>query len=361
MDWMILVLLIGGFTALMIGAEILVRGASRLAAAIGISPLVIGLTVVAFGTSAPELAINIQAAFKGQGALALGNVVGSNIMNVLVILGLSALIIPLVVNKQLVRLDVPIMIAVTLLAWWMTIDGLLGRFDGIILFSGLLVYIIYSIIQSRKESKNELGTSAPKEKSTPRVVLMSLGQIVVGLFGLTLGSDWLVDGAVQLASFFGISEMVIGLTIVAVGTSLPELATSVVAAMRNERDIAVGNVVGSNIFNIMSVLGLTSLIAPNGVPIPQTALAFDIPVMVAVAVICLPVFFSGGYTIGRWEGGMFLGLYLVYLGIMLSDAVGGTSYQSEASLFILLFVILVFVVTAFYEIMNRRKKKAHGV
>lgn len=360
MDWMILVLLIGGLTALMLGAEILVRGASRLAAAAGISPLVIGLTVVAFGTSAPELAINIQAAFKGQAAIALGNVVGSNIMNILVILGLSALIFPLVVNKQLVHQDVPIMIAVTLLAWWMTSDGNLGFWDGLILFSGLLVYIFYNIIKSRQESQNASEQTAPQQKRTPRLVFISLAQIAIGLFGLTLGSEWLVGGAVQLAKFFGVSEMVIGLTIVAIGTSLPELATSVVAAMRRERDIAIGNVVGSNIFNIMSVLGLTSLISPNGVPIPVAAQSFDIPVMVAVALICLPVFFSGGYTIGRWKSGMFLGLYLVYLGIMLSDAVDGTSYQNQAFDFILLFVILVFVLTGFYEILNRRKKQAYG-
>jgi cation:H+ antiporter len=367
MDWMILILLIGGFVALMFGAEILVRGASRLAAAVGISPLVIGLTVVAFGTSAPELAINIQAAFTGQGDIALGNVVGSNIMNILVILGLSALVIPLVVNQQLIRQDVPLMIGITLLAWWMASDGVLSRQDGFILFSGLVIYITYSIIQSRRETNAEVKQEyeqeyAAKEKSTPRSIAINIGQILVGLVGLTFGSDWLVDGAVRLANFFGVSEMVIGLTIVAIGTSLPELATSIVAAMRNERDIAVGNVVGSNIFNIMSVLGLTSLIAPNGIPIPASALAFDIPVMVAVTIICLPVFFSGGLTIERWEGFMFIGLYAVYVTVMLSDAVGGTNYQDEALVGIILLTVAVLVAAIFYEWLHRRKKnKINGI
>jgi cation:H+ antiporter len=362
MNWMIIVLLVGGFVALLFGAEILVRGASRLAAAFGISPLVIGLTVVAFGTSAPELAINLQSAFTGQASIALGNVVGSNIMNVLVILGLSALIIPLVVNQQLVRQDVPIMIAVTILVWWMASDGSIGFLDGLILFASLLAYIVFNIVQSRKETSAEVREEyeheyAEKEKHTPRSMAINLGQVAFGLLCLTFGAGWLVDGAVALARLFSISELVIGLTIVAIGTSLPELATSVVAAIRKERDIAVGNVVGSNIFNLMAVLGLTGLIAPGGIPIPASALAFDIPVMAAVAVITLPIFFTGGHMIVRWEGGLFVVLYAIYVGVMLSDASGATTFQDEALLVIAMVTGLVLAGSALHELLHRRKPK----
>ncbi|HAE58029.1 MAG TPA: sodium:calcium antiporter [Anaerolineae bacterium] len=365
MNWMIIVLLLGGFISLLLGAEILVRGASRLAAAFGISPLVIGLTVVAFGTSAPELAINLQSAFTGQANIALGNVLGSNIMNVLVILGLSALIIPLVVNQQLVRQDVPIMIAVTILVWWMASDGSIGFLDGIILFAGLLAYIVFNIVQSRKETSAEVREEyehefAEKEKHTPRSMTINLGQVAFGLVCLTFGAGWLVDGAVALARLFSISELVIGLTIVAIGTSLPELATSVVAAIRKERDIAVGNVVGSNIFNLMAVLGLTGLIAPGGIPIPASALAFDIPVMVAVAVITLPVFFTGGHMIFRWEGGLFVALYAIYVGVMLSDASGATKFQDEALLVIAMITGLVLAGSALHELLHRRKLKQNA-
>lgn len=364
MDWMILVLLLGGFVTLLLGAEILVRGASRLAAAMGISPLVIGLTVVAFGTSAPELAINLQSAFNGQANIALGNVVGSNIMNVLIILGLSALIIPLVVNQQLVRQDVPIMLGVTLLVWFMASDGKIGLLDGIILSLGLIGYTAYNVWQSRKETSSEVKEeydkefADKKEEHTPSHVLLNLGMLVGGLVLLVFGSDWLVDGAVRLAKLFNVSDLVIGLTIVAIGTSLPELATSIVAAARKERDIAVGNVVGSNIFNLMAVLGLTGLIAPGGIPIPAAALAFDIPVMVAVAVITLPVFFTGGHMIHRWEGGLFVLLYALYVGVMLSDASGATKFQDEALAVIAGITTLVLAGSIVHEFLYRRKRKA---
>lgn len=363
MDWMILGLLLGGFVTLLLGAEILVRGASRLAAAVGISPLVIGLTVVAFGTSAPELAINLQSAFNGQANIALGNVVGSNIMNVLVILGLSALIIPLVVNQQLVRQDVPIMIAVTLLAWFMAADGNIGFLDGAILFLGLIGYTAFNVWQSRKETSSEVKEEYEKEfadkkvEHTPSHVLLNLGMLVGGLVLLVFGSDWLVDGAVRLAKLFNVSDLVIGLTIVAIGTSLPELATSVVAAIRKERDIAVGNVVGSNIFNLMAVLGLTGLIAPGGIPIPPTALTFDIPVMVAVALITLPIFFTGGHMIYRWEGGLFVALYALYVGELLTDSPVTPQYQQEILTTIAVITALVLIGSALHEFIYRKRQK----
>lgn len=317
MDIITIVLFVLGLALLIVGAEGLVRGASRMALGLGISPLVVGLTVVAFGTSAPELAVSIQSAFAGpNGAdVALGNVVGSNIANVLLILGISAAITPLVVQQQLIRLDVPLMIGVSALVFIMAMDGVINRIDGLILFSGIVIYTVFAIRQSRKESaevqqeySSEFDTGKPQSVGDwIKNILLLIG----GLALLVLGARWLVDGAISVARAFGISELVIGLTIVAVGTSLPEIATSIIAALRGERDIAVGNVVGSNIFNLLAVLGLSSIVAPAGVNVAPAALNFDLPVMLAVAVACLPIFFTGR-LIARWEGWLFLGYYIAY-------------------------------------------------
>ena len=309
-------LLVAGLVLLIAGAEILVRGASRLAAAAGISPLVIGLTVVAFGTSSPELAVSVQSAFAGQADIALGNVIGSNIFNVLFILGLSAAIIPLVVAQQLVRLDVPIMIGASLLVYLFGLNGQIGRMEGLLLFAGIVTYTVFLIRQSRKENKEVQEEYAreygDRQSHGARHTIVNLLLIVAGLALLILGARWLVDSAVSLAQALGLSELVIGLTIIAAGTSMPEVATSIVAAMRGERDIAVGNVVGSNIFNLLAVLGLTSLVAPDGVPVAAAALAFDLPVMIAVALACLPIFFTG-FRVARWEGWLFLVYYAAYV------------------------------------------------
>lgn len=308
--------LIVGLILLILGAELLVRGASRLAAAIGISPLVIGLTVVAFGTSSPELAVSLVSAWTGQADIAVGNVVGSNIFNILVIIGLSALIVPLTVAQQLVRLDVPLLIGVSLLTFLLGRDGLIGRGEGLILFGLLIAYLVFLARFSPRESvevqaeyAQEFGDSRFKEplQYVSYFVLVGLGLIL-----LVVGSRWLVAGAVAVARLLGVSELVIGLTIIAGGTSLPEVATSVVAALRKERDIAVGNAVGSNLFNLLAVLGLAALVAPRGVAVAQAALVFDLPVMIAVAVATLPVFFTG-YRIARWEGALFLAYYAAYL------------------------------------------------
>lgn len=317
MDAMTIVLFVAGLALLIVGAEILVRGASRTALALGISPLVVGLTVVAFGTSAPELAVSVQSALSGPGGadVALGNVVGSNIANVLLILGISAAITPLVVQQQLIRLDVPLMIGVSALVLIMALDGTIGRIDGLILFAGIVAYTIFAIRQSRKESAEvQQEYSAEFGNGNQRSIavwLKNLALIAGGLALLVLGARWLVDGAITVARAFGVSELVIGLTVVAVGTSLPEIATSIIAALRGERDIAVGNVVGSNLFNLLSVLGVTSIVAPTGVSVAPAALNFDIPVMIAVAVACLPIFFTGR-LIARWEGWLFLGYYVAY-------------------------------------------------
>lgn len=317
MSWLTLILLLAGFVLLIGGAELLVRGAAHLAVDLGISPLVVGLTVVAFGTSAPELAVSVLSAWQGQAGIALGNVVGSNIANVLLILGLSALAAPLVVARQVVRLEVPIMVGISGLLWLLAADGRIGRLEGLLLAAGLVVYITWTVRRSRRENRRE--EDLPEEARGASSRRTQLLQILGGLVLLGLGSKWLVDGAVSIARHFGVSELVIGLTVVAIGTSLPELATSVLASLRGQRDIAVGNVVGSNIFNILSVLGLTALVSPRGVPVPVSALHFDLPVMVAVAAACLPIFFTG-HRIERWEGALFFAYYLVYTAFVVLTA-----------------------------------------
>ena len=304
-----------GIGLLIVGAELLVRGSSNLAAAVGISPLVVGLTVVAFGTSSPELAVSVQASLNGQADLALGNVAGSNIVNILLILGISALITPLVVSQQLVRLDVPLMIAASVALYILGFDGNLGRFDGLVLFGSIIFYTVWAVRKSRQESKaiqDEYAAefSGDKEQGNKRWYIQ-VGMAVIGLGMLIQGASWLVDGAVAFAQSLGVSELVIGLTVVAIGTSLPEVAISVLASMKGERDIAVGNVVGSNLFNILAVLGLTAIISPAGVAVPQEAINFDLIVVIIVAIACLPIFWVN-YTIARWEGALFFGYFVAY-------------------------------------------------
>ncbi len=316
MTLMTFVYLIAGLVLLVAGAEVLVRGAAKLAAQFGISPLVIGLTVVAFGTSAPETAVSVQASLNGSGDIAIGNVVGSNIANVLLILGMTALVAPLVVSRQLIRLDVPIMIGASLVTFGLAWDGQLSRIDGAILFSAVVIYTLFLVISSRRENAagaddefaKEFGLDEPAK---PHAGLINAGLVLGGLVLLVVGSNFLVEGAVALARTLGLSELVIGLTVIAIGTSLPELATSIMAAFRGERDIAVGNIVGSNIFNLLCVLGLASLVSPQAIGVSSNALAFDFPVMIAVAVACLPIFFAG-YCIKRWEGALFLAYYVAY-------------------------------------------------
>jgi K+-dependent Na+/Ca+ exchanger-like protein len=462
---MTLILFLIGLVLLIVGADLLVKGASKLAIALGISPLVVGLTVVAFGTSSPELAVLLQASLSGNSDIAIGNVVGSNIANILVVLGLSAIVAPLVVSKQLLRFDLPIMVGISFLLFVLAMDRLIGRADGVLLFVGIIAYMFWSIRRSRQENmkmtrvsvsidgdlvafverhKQEFLATLSKELDVgqelirmmpvasdslsitlqmpyafahrlvkrfheipaigpslitaveipqmakvtihieeetasfsqdaqesfvlvvahtleispelirmmpvepdshrftlemPREAVRSLismckqndpelaklrflkveqqkltwlkhiAFIVGGLGMLVLGSRWLVNGAVTFATWLGLSQLVIGLTIVAIGTSLPEIATSIVAGKRGEGDIVVGNVVGSNIFNILLVLGLCSIIAP--VEVSSIALNFDIPVMLAIALICLPVFYSE-WKVERWEGFLFAGYYVAY-------------------------------------------------
>jgi len=316
LTWQIAWLLIAGIALLTLGAEFLVRGASRLAALLGISPLVIGLTVVAFATSAPEMAVSVRSALGGQADLALGNIVGSNILNVLLILGLSAVITPMIVAQQLVRLDVPLMIGASLLLPLLAWNGSVDRWEGLLLVAAAIVYTAFLVRLSRRESaevaaeySQEFGAAPAR---SPRFALVvNAGLALTGLGLLVAGARLFLDAAVGLATAMGVSELVIALTVVAAGTSLPEIAASVVAAVRGERDIAVGNVVGSNLFNLLWVLGAAAAVGKGGVAVSPAALRFDIPVMIAVAIACLPIF-ANGHRIARWEGLLFLGAYVGY-------------------------------------------------
>jgi cation:H+ antiporter len=363
MDASTLLLFIAGLVLLVVGAEWLVRGAARLAAAVGVSPLVIGLTIVAFGTSAPELAVSIRAALVGEADIAFGNVVGSNIFNILVILGLSAAITPLVVAQQLVRLDVPLMVGVTVLTVLFALDANISRLEGAILFAGLIAYTAFLFVQSRRESsavQQEYEAEFGERPSGAVQLAVNVFLVIAGLGMLTIGSRWLVEGAVALARAIGVSELIIGLTIVSGGTSLPEVATSVVAAIKGERDIAVGNAVGSNIFNLLSVLGLSSIIAPTGIAVDVAALNFDVWVMLAVAVACLPVFFTGN-QIARWEGLMFIGyyvIYLVYLFLASTQHDALPAFSSIMLLFVLPLTVLTLVITVLRELRMRRRLAA---
>ena len=315
---MTVLLLIGGLMALVAGASLLVRGASGLALSVGVSPLVVGLTVVAFGTSAPEMAVSVGAVLHGQSDIAVGNVVGSNIFNVLFILGVSALIVPLVVHVQLIRQEVPVMVAASVLALSLMADGRISMFEGGLMFALLIAYTAYLVAQSRRESQAVVAELASDVSVSSRAawdstLAVQLGLVIVGLVLLVYGSDWLVTSAVTIALHFGVSDLVVGLTIIAMGTSMPELATSVVAAMKGERDIAVGNIVGSNIFNVLGCLGLSGLVSGStGIAVAPSVLVFDIWVMLAVALACLPIFIAGK-TITRWNGAMFIGFYVAYV------------------------------------------------
>jgi len=360
---MTLVLLFaGGLVALIAGANLLVRGASTLAASLGISPLVIGLTVVAFGTSSPELAVSVQSAWSGKTDLAVGNVVGSNILNVLLILGVSALIAPLVVAEQLVRKEVPFMIGISVLLLVLAQEGMLSRAEGAALFALAIGYTLYLIVAARRAGQS---ASEDYEREYGRArggrrgpLALQAGLVLAGLVLLVLGSDWLVDAAMRTARALGLSEVVIGLTIVAAGTSLPEVAASIMASIKGERDIAVGNVVGSNIFNLLIVLGLSSLVSPAGLTVAPSLLAFDIPVMLAVAVACLPIFFTG-YCIARWEGALFLGYYIAYTTYLILWATGHdalTAYSSVMLSFVLPITAVTLLLIVVREIQARRSR-----
>lgn len=306
-----------GLALLVVGGEVLVRGAVRLAMRFGIPSLVVGLVIVSFATSAPELAVTVGSILDDEPALAVGNVVGSNIANVLLILGISALLLPLAVKRRVVRFDLPVMVGISVLLLVLALDGEISSIDGTILLLAAVAHIVLSFtIGSREPGSDVLTSTGPvKARTPPRsgvlLILVPVLLILVGIGMLVAGANLLVAGAAAIAAGFGVSSLVIGLTVVAVGTSLPELATSIAAVRQGERDLAVGNIVGSNILNIGVVLGVPAVIFSSGVPVPPAAVAFDIPLMVAAAIALVPIAFTG-FRIARWEGAVFVGLYGAY-------------------------------------------------
>lgn len=301
--------ILGGFIILTVGAEALVRGSTAIALKLGIAPLIIGLTIVAFGTSAPELAVSVKSALAGNPGIAIGNVIGSNIANIGLILALTALIRPIKVKSQMVKRDIPLMIIATLLFWGLLLDGELSFVDGVILVTALVAYLVYSYKNSGDDDiDDELDTK-------PQNPVLSIVLVLAGIGMLVGGGILFVDGAVDLAKSMGISEVIIGLTIVAIGTSMPELVTSIVAALKGQSDIAIGNVVGSNLFNILAILGVTAIIHPVHSAGLQN---FDFMVMLALAVILLPFAWTG-LRIGRREGAILLVGYLAYIGYLISQ------------------------------------------
>jgi K+-dependent Na+/Ca+ exchanger related-protein len=319
------IVFIAGLVIIILGAEFVLRGASRLAARLGIKPLIIGLTVVSVGTSMPELAVGITAVSENTGSLAVGNIAGTNIFNILFILGLSAAIRPLPLQLLSIRLDVPVMIVSAIALFLMALDGTLSRIEGAILTLAAVAYAMALIRISKKESAKMRQEFAEefsaqvllKEKNS---VMAWIGNIILLMAGLALcmlGADLLVAGAVQIAQAMGVSDAVIGLTIVAVGTSAPELATTIVATIKNDRDVAVGNLIGSSISNILFILGVTCLVAPQGVDISSDILWLDLPMAAAVAIVCYPVFRSDR-MVTRREGMIFVIIYLAYMALLLS-------------------------------------------
>ncbi len=315
-----ILLFLGGFALLLGGAEFLVRGASRLALRLNISPVVIGLTVVAFGTSLPELLVSLIANLQGDSAaqLAIGNVVGSNIANLGLILGLVSMISPIPVERQLIFREYPLMLAVSLVFWGMAWDGTITRWEGALLTAGIVAftYFSYNLVRELPPEEQMEAVEFSEEvlevekDGTPLGLVRNFSLVLIGIVALVTGSNWLVDSAQFIARYFGVSELVIGLSLVALGTSLPELATSAVAAIRREEDIAVGNLVGSNIFNMLAIIGIVSLVRP--LPAPLTMRTLDFPVMMLVAVLPLILVLPRPHVMNRWNGAIMLAIYLAY-------------------------------------------------
>jgi len=394
-----------GLVVLVAGGEVLVRGASGLAARWGLKPLVVGLTVVAIGTSAPEFAVTVDAVLRDQTALAVGNVVGSNITNVLLVLGLAAVVLPLAVNAQLVRVEVPVMIVLSVLFLLLALDGRISALDGLLLVSLWLAHTAMTVVIGRRdtslssdqpdqaapatataaaaatepstaaaaatEPSTAAATADPVQPETPgngsstgesdsgaarpQSSTVSGLLIVAGIALLVVGASVLVTGAVNTATALGVDSLVIGLTVVALGTSLPELVTSLVAAFRGERDIAIGNVVGSCIANIGLVMAVPALFAGGGIPVPAAAIAFDIPLMVVTAIAVLPIIFTG-YAVQRWEGAVFFGLYIAfttYLVLNATEHQALTGFTQVMVFFVLPLVLIAIITTVVYDAHRR--------
>ena len=316
-------LFLAGLIALIVGAEMVLRGGARFAALMGIRPLVIGLTVVSIGTSVPELAVGITAGLEGSGSIAVGNIAGTNMVNILFILGLSALFRPLELHLQVIKLDLPMMILAAGLMAGLAWDGILSAGDGIVLLAGAILYTILLLRQHESAAVEEefedmcaggleVSCQGGPKRDASRARLNNALLLAAGMGISVIGAHWAVHGAVELARSLQVSEAIIGLTVVAIGTSSPELVTTAIATVRNERDVAVGNLLGSSIYNILVILGLTCMATPGGLLVERQLLMLDIPLMTGVALACVPVFWSGK-RISRLEGGLGVAAYLIYL------------------------------------------------
>jgi cation:H+ antiporter len=358
------VALAAGIVALVLGAEWLVKGAATIAGRLGIQPVIIGLTVVAFGTSAPELAVSVGAGVSGNTDVAFGNVVGSCIANVLLILGASAVVGGLAVSQRIVRVDVPLVIVASIVALLMSLDNQIGRVDAAILFAGVLVYTGWLIRGSRREAAPIVeeyadAVEAVEGAAVARSLPFQVGYVVMGFVALVVGSQLLVGAATDIATEVGVSDLVIGLTVVAIGTSLPELATSMLAAFRGQRDIAVGNVVGSNLFNLLCVLGATGLVSSEGVAVSDASLRLDFPVMLSASVVLVPIFWNG-FEIKRWEGFVLLAFYVVFVAYLVLDTSDhdAAAVVGPAALIVTPLVLMTFAVTGYQG--WRRHQMGHG-
>lgn len=307
-------LIVVGLTALVGGAELLIRGGSRVASRLGISPIVVGLTFVSIGTSAPELAVGIDAGLKGNGGLVVGNIAGTNVVNVLLILGLSAAIRTLPLDSVTLRLDLPMMASAAVILLLLAIDGVLSTVDGIVLLFVAVAYTALIVKNSKRESPRvqaeyaeEYTVPAGRLAATRDVAVLVTGTVVI-----VVGADWLVSGAVDLAVALDVSNALIGLTVVAIGTSAPELATTIVSTIRGDRDIAIGNLIGSSVYNIGLILGTTAVVVPGRFDLSTPLTYVDIPIMTGVALLCVPMFVVGG-KVTRTEGVACVAAYGVYL------------------------------------------------
>jgi cation:H+ antiporter len=351
MDALTVLGLVVGLVCLTGGAELLVRGASSIATRFGIAPIVIGLTVVAFGTSAPEFAVSVQGALTGNSDVAIGNVVGSNTFNILFVLGLSAAIGSLTIEQRIIKRDIPILLVISAVIYGLTLNEVVGRIEGIILFIGLLAYTRWLLQDARKGESVKViaeydeAIKALDDGLVAKPLYFQAGSIVVGLALLILGSRFLVSSATTIAESFGVSDLVIGLTVVAAGTSLPELATSVMAAYRGERDIAVGNVVGSNLFNLLGVLGMSAALAPSGISVNRDLINLDFPVMLAATLVLIPICWNG-FAIKRWEGVLLAAFYVAYVAFLVMEAGDSTAPELFRTMMLIVVPVVMLAFTA---------------
>lgn len=354
-------MIVAGLVLLIAGGEALVRSAGTLASKAGISPLVIGLVIVSAATSAPEFAVTIGAVADGQPDLAVGNVVGSNIVNILFILGLSAVFLPLIIKRQLVRFDIPVMVAISAVFLVLALDGLISVLDGALLLGILAAHTFYSI----KLGKRDVPEPGAKPdtmplNSKPVSLWLAILLLIAGIGLLVVGAQLLVTGSVSIATALGVSSLVVGLTVVAVGTSLPELATSLIALRRGETDMAVGNIVGSNIFNIGMVIGLPALLFGEGIPVAPAAIAVDLPLMLATALALLPLAFTG-FVLTRMEGALFVALYVAYTTYLVLASIEHDAAEGFSSImlwFVLPLLAITIIAVAGFEIRILKGRKS---